>query len=116
VLLPPTRGSNGHPYPCLIWGRSEVAYFGALGDNSGPGMAWRSLGMPQDGRTNSMLQAITLAITCFTCFASDNFTARFIRFILEEFALVGDPAEHPGAPRCLAGASRKVYGDPEYRS
>jgi len=39
-----------------------------------------------------MLQAIALAITFVPGFAIDILTERFIRPILEEFALVGTPA------------------------
>jgi hypothetical protein len=40
-----------------------------------------------------MLQAIALAITCVVGFAFDNLTESFICLILEEFALVVNPAE-----------------------
>jgi hypothetical protein len=38
-----------------------------------------------------MLQAIALAITCFSCFVFESLTEKFIRLVLEEFALVGTP-------------------------
>ena len=40
-----------------------------------------------------MLQVIALAITCFICFAFEDLTEAIIRFVLEEFALVGNLAE-----------------------
>ena len=40
-----------------------------------------------------MPQAIALAITCLACFVFDNLTERSIGLVLEEFALVGNPAE-----------------------
>jgi hypothetical protein len=39
-----------------------------------------------------MLQAIALAITRFICFAFESLTESFIRFVLGEFALVGNRA------------------------
>ena len=51
-----------------------------------------------------MLQAIAIAITCFICFASENLTESFIRFVLEEFALVGNPAEQVSGDQLLARA------------
>jgi hypothetical protein len=51
-----------------------------------------------------MLQAIALAITCFQCFAFENLTKRFICLVLEEFALVGNPAEQAIGHQLLARA------------
>ena len=51
-----------------------------------------------------MLQAIALAITCFICFAFENLTERFICLVLEEFALVGNPAEQAIGHQLLARA------------
>jgi hypothetical protein len=51
-----------------------------------------------------MLQAIAIAITCFIGFASENLTESFIRLVLEEFAVVGNPAEQVSGDRLLARA------------
>jgi hypothetical protein len=51
-----------------------------------------------------MLQAIALAITCFICCAFENLTNWFIRLVLEEFALVGNPAEQAIGDQLLARA------------
>jgi hypothetical protein len=40
-----------------------------------------------------MPQAIALAIAWFACLVFDNLTERFIHLVLEEFALLGNPAE-----------------------
>ena len=57
----------------------------------GAGTGLRSAGR-QAGSTSSMLQAIALAITHFICFAFESLTESFIRFVLGEFALVGNRA------------------------
>ena len=51
-----------------------------------------------------MLQAIALAITCFLFFAIENLTERFICLVLEEFALVGNPAEQANGHQLPARA------------
>ena len=51
-----------------------------------------------------MLQAIALAITSFSGFAFENLTGRFIRLVLEEFALVGNPVEQAIGHELLARA------------
>ena len=51
-----------------------------------------------------MLQAIALATTCFICFAFENLAERFICLVLEEFALVGKPAEEAISHQILARA------------
>ena len=51
-----------------------------------------------------MLQAIALAITCCIRFAFENLTERFICLVLEEFALVGIPAEQVSGDQLLARA------------
>jgi hypothetical protein len=51
-----------------------------------------------------MLQAIALAITCFIGFAIENLTESFICLVLEEFALVGNPAEEAIGDQLLARA------------
>jgi hypothetical protein len=38
-------------------------------------------------------QATALAITCLIGFAFNNLAERFIRLVLEEFALLGNPTE-----------------------
>jgi hypothetical protein len=53
-----------------------------------------------------MLQAIALAITCFICFAFGNLTEWFICLVLEEFALVGNPAEHAPSANGRIGHAR----------
>ena len=40
-----------------------------------------------------MLQAIARAITCVICSEPRKFTERFIRLVLEEVPLVGNPAK-----------------------
>jgi hypothetical protein len=68
-----------------------------------------------------MLQTIALAITRSLCFAFEDLPERYIRLVLEEFALVGNPAEQvkgdldvliqdlelPIAEECLVDQSRK---------
>jgi hypothetical protein len=49
-----------------------------------------------------MPQAIALAIVRFICFALENLTERFICLVLEEFALVGNPAEQAMGDQLLA--------------
>ena len=51
-----------------------------------------------------MPQAIALAITCFVCFDVENITERFICLVLEEFALVGNPAEQATGYQLLTRA------------
>ena len=51
-----------------------------------------------------MLQAIALAITRFACFAFESLSERFICLVLEEFALVGNPAEQVIGDQLLARA------------
>ena len=51
-----------------------------------------------------MLHAITLAITCFMCFALESLTERFICLVLEEFALVGNLAEQVIGRQLMARA------------
>ena len=51
-----------------------------------------------------MPQAIDLAIACFLCLAFERLTERFICLVLEEFALVGHPAEEAMGHRLPARA------------
>ena len=62
------------------------------------------MGDPQDGRTSSMLQAIALASTCFTCFVFENLTERFIRLVLD---VLSQDLQLPIADQCLVDQSRK---------
>ena len=58
----------------------------------------------QAGKTSSTLQAIVHAINCFVCLAYEDLTEKSIRYVLEEFALVGDPAEQVRNDQLLARA------------
>jgi hypothetical protein len=51
-----------------------------------------------------MLHAIAIAITRFTCFVIEDLTETFIRFVLEELALLGIPAEQVISDQLLARA------------
>jgi len=51
-----------------------------------------------------MLQAIAIAIARFLCFVFENLTKWFIRLFLEEFFLVGNPAELLTRDQLLARA------------
>jgi hypothetical protein len=51
-----------------------------------------------------MPQAITIAIARFRGFVYENLTDRFIRFVLEQFALVSSPAEQVIGDQPLARA------------
>jgi hypothetical protein len=51
-----------------------------------------------------MPHAIALAIACFIRLAFENLTERFICLVLEEFALVGNPAEQAIGDQLLARA------------
>ena len=51
-----------------------------------------------------MPQAIALAITWFMCFVFENLTNKFICLVLEEFPLVGNPAEEAIGHQLLARA------------
>jgi hypothetical protein len=63
-----------------------------------------------------MLQAIALALTCPSWFAFDNLIERFIGLILEEFALVGNPAEQAIGELAVLSQPPNVHGYPEPRA
>jgi hypothetical protein len=59
-----------------------------------------------------MLHAITLAITCFTCFAFEHPMKQFIPLVPEEFSLAGNPAEQSVARQLLPRAEL-IHEQPE---
>ena len=53
------------------------------------------------------------AIRRFVCFASEILSEKFIRFVLEEFALVGNPAEQVIGDQLLARAGLSLQERPQ---